>query len=446
MAEGLPAPDAFDWVDDYFAHVRPHFAVREEDQLLIVLPNQAVKLNPSGLAILRFLKGGGAIRQLLDQIGPAPEHRGDLLYFLCDFRSLMSGCLGEGRERKAVHVVAHRQPFSSLPVLSEIAVTYRCNLRCRFCYAACGCQGPSSSATAMELPTRKVIRLLEVIRRDAKVPSVSFTGGEPILRKDLLELVAAAKRIGLRTNLITNGTLIGADQGSQLREAGLASAQVSLEGPIPSVHDGLTGAAGSFGRTMAGLEALRRAGVHTHTNTTINAANAGSLEALVKLLAGLGLERMSANMVIPSGSAADLALQITYSQIGQIVTRVRDCARDHGIEFLWYSPTPMCLFNPLAAGLGNKSCAACDGLLSISPSGDVLPCSSYPQPVGNLCRQGFTEVWSSVRAVFFRNKQQAPTDCAGCEDFLACAGACPLYWSAVGTGELVRVRRGHVFA
>ncbi len=125
------------------------------------------------------------------------------------------------------------------------------------------------------------------------------------------------------------------------------------------------------------------------------------MEALVDLLADMGLPRLSANMVIPSGSALDLAIQVTYSEIGEIVERVRRHARDRGIEFMWYSPTPMCLFNPLANGLGNKSCAACDGLLSVSPQGDVLPCSSYPMPVGNLLRQPFAEVWNSAQAVFF---------------------------------------------
>lgn len=441
MPHAADLPNAFDWVDDYLAHVRPHFDVREEDALLIVLPNQAVKLNRSGLAVLRFLKGGGSIHQLVGRIGSAPERRRDLFHFLCDFRSLLNGCLGEGQGRKAVRSVPYTESINSLPVLSEIAVTYRCNLRCRFCYAACGCRGAASGAAATELSTRDAVRLLDIIRRDAEVPSVSFTGGEPTLRDDLEELVAVATRIGLRTNLITNATLIDADRARRLREAGLASAQVSLEGPAAEVHDGLTGVPGSFDQTMVGLDALRQAGVHTHTNTTINAANADHMEALVDLLADLGLQRMSANLVIPSGSAADLTLQIPYSRIGEIVERVRDRARERGVEFMWYSPTPMCLFNPLAMGLGNKSCAACDGLLSVSPAGDVLPCSSYPEPVGNLLRQGFAVVWSSARAAFFRRKQYAPDACGGCEDFAACAGACPLYWSAVGTGELSRLRR-----
>jgi len=275
------------------------------------------------------------------------------------------------------------------------------------------------------------------------VPSVSFTGGEPLLREDIEDLIAAARRVGLRPNLITNATLADAERALRLRDAGLASAQVSLEGPTEAVHDGLTGVAGSFRSTLAGLDALRKADIHVHTNTTINAANAEHMEALVDFVAELGMERMSANLVIPSGRA-DRTIQIPYSEIGRIVEAVRDRARQRGVEFLWYSPTPMCLFNPLAMGLGDKSCAACDGLLSISPCGDVLPCSSYPQPVGNLLEQSFAEVWNSAQAVFFRRKQQAPAECAGCEDFVACAGACPLYWSAMGVNELQTARRDHV--
>ncbi|HUS90915.1 MAG TPA: radical SAM protein, partial [Phycisphaerae bacterium] len=220
------APDldgAFGWVDDYLAHVRPLFEVRAEDDLLIVLPNRAVKLNRSGLAILSFLKRGGGVEDLLRRVADDRARRRDLFYFLCDFRSLMTGCLGEGRGRKAVRVVPHPETFNRLPVLSEVALTYRCNLRCRFCYAACGCHGPGAEGEG-EMTAEQVVRVLEVIRRDAKVPSVSFTGGEPLLRGDLELLTAAAVRIGLRVNLITNGSLLaGTGRARRLREAGLSS-------------------------------------------------------------------------------------------------------------------------------------------------------------------------------------------------------------------------------
>ncbi|MDD4870828.1 MAG: radical SAM protein [Kiritimatiellae bacterium] len=427
--------NAFNWVDDYFAHVRPHFDVRETDSLLIIMPNKAMKLNRTGFKVLQLLKDGGSIGEIVEKLGNRSERRKELFHFLCDFRSLMTGCLGEGHNRKAVDTAPHTESFNILPVLSEIAVTYRCNLQCRFCYAACGCQKKDSLSS--EMSARDVSRVLKIIRNEAKVPSVSFTGGEPLVRVDLEELVVVAKKIGLRVNLITNGTLLaGNDRAERLREAGLDSAQVSLEGPTAEVHDELTGVPGSYERTLKGISALVKAGIHIHTNTTISSGNARYLVDLVKLIKKLGLKRMSMNMVIPAGSAADIGLQVSYSEIWSIIEPVRAEARRLGIEFMWYSPTPMCILNPLAEGLGNKSCAACDGLLSIAPNGDVLPCSSYPQPVGNLFQKPFEEVWNSAAALFFRRKEYAPGECNGCGEFTACAGACPLYWSAMGTKEL----------
>jgi radical SAM protein with 4Fe4S-binding SPASM domain len=77
-----------------------------------------------------------------------------------------------------------------------------------------------------------------------------------------------------------------------------------------------------------------------------------------------------------------------------------------------------------------------DGLLSVSPSGDVLPCSSYPEPMGNLLATGFREIWFSERARHFKSKGYAPAECAGCGSFIACQAACPLYWRSVGTAEI----------
>jgi radical SAM protein with 4Fe4S-binding SPASM domain len=142
-------------------------------------------------------------------------------------------------------------------------------------------------------------------------------------------------------------------------------------------------------------------------------------------------------MLTPSGSALDDGdLAVAYRDIGAVVLAVKRRAAELGMTFFWYSPTPYCLFNPVAEGLGNKSCAACDGLLSIDPRGNVLPCSSFDHGVGNLLTGDFAEVWNSAQAAFWRNKEYAPGQCEGCGTFQACAGACPLYWDARGTAEL----------
>jgi radical SAM protein with 4Fe4S-binding SPASM domain len=442
MTEGKITQNSFCWVDDYINNVRPHFDIRDDDHLLIVLPNRAVKLNPTGLQVLQHLKKGGTIRDILDPLAGDETRVHELYYFLCDFKSLISGCLGEGFGRKAVRVESHaRQPFNLLPILSEVALTYRCNLRCKFCYAGCNCRGSDQPAD-LEMSTDEVVNVFRIIRQVAKVPSVSFTGGEPLLRTDILRLTAEAVQIGLRVNLITNATLLaGTDLATNLARAGLTSAQVSLEGPTAKIHDEITDQPGSFDKSLAGLSLLREAGIHVHTNTTINTANVDHLLDLVELIEKLKLKRMSMNLIIPAGTARGRELQIPYHRIGPIVEQVRLAARKRNLEFMWYSPTPMCLFNPIAAGLGNKSCAACDGLLSVSPAGDVLPCSSYPEPVGNLLTEPFEQIWNNARAKFLRSKSYAPAQCSGCEDFTACAGACPLYWSAMGTQELTAIGR-----
>ena len=143
------------------------------------------------------------------------------------------------------------------------------------------------------------------------------------------------------------------------------------------------------------------------------------------------------NLMMPAGSGLlERELMIRYREAGPLVDRIRAEARRQGVEFHWYSPTPLCLFNPIARGLGNKGCAACDGLLSVAPDGDVLPCSSYPQPVGNLLRDGFRATWFGREARYFRDKAFAHPSCRACEHFAACQGGCPLYWQAMGYDEL----------
>jgi radical SAM protein with 4Fe4S-binding SPASM domain len=145
--------------------------------------------------------------------------------------------------------------------------------------------------------------------------------------------------------------------------------------------------------------------------------------------------------MIPCGRAAgDRGLRVGYAEAGNHVLRVRARAEARGVELIWYSPLPLCIFNTIAHGLGNRGCAAADGLLHVGPSGDVLPCSSFTtdESLGNLLHQGFEEVWHSARAHFFREKRMMPPGCAGCPDADACQGACVLYWRAAGHSELAR--------
>ena len=417
------------WVDGFVKKIKPHVYVRDIDRLLIMIPNQAYNLNDSGVRIMKYLLKGRSVAEFLRQVGDDAAKRRQIHQFFCDLRAVVSGCLRDHEPRMAIDYHEFRGDSNAYPVLSEVVVTYRCNLRCDFCYVG--------EHDGKELGTRDLKNILSRIYHEAMIPSVSFTGGEPLTRPDIVALTAHAVRTGLWTNLITNGTLLRQDLVRQLVGAGLSSAQVSIEGPSAAVHDALTGIVGAFEAATRGVEMLRDAGVPVHTNTTLSRNNIRHATEIVTLAKRLGLSRLSMNLVIPCGRAGDRReLWIPYAEIGDRVLEVKRHAEEEGIKFLWYSPVPLCMFNPIAHGLGNKACAAVTGLLSIDPAGNVIPCSSWREPVGSLLEQGFHEIWAAPGAIYCKNADYLPEECRQCMHIAACKGACPLYWRALGKGEL----------
>ncbi|MBQ7257272.1 MAG: radical SAM protein [Abditibacteriota bacterium] len=454
------------WGDELIANIKPYVYVRLKDELLILIPNQAYKLNKTGLHIMKEMLEGKSIKAILaEKFGDnVPQNViDDMHYFFCDLRDLVAGNLTHADKRKAVEMTTFTRPHNTLPVLSEIALTYKCNLACRFCYAGCNCKrepltlanakekfqetlkgisykstvGKTSSDTILkDMTTEEAKKVLHMIKFDAEVPSVSFTGGEPTLRKDLCELVEYATEIGLRVNLISNGTMLTEDYINKLIDAGLKSAQISLEGGTAEVHDNLTQVKGSFEKTVNAVKLFLKTDVHVHTNTTLNQLNVPHVDELVEFISTLGTKRFSMNLCIPTKSTVAADLSVTYTDIAPVVDHIQKKAKELDIEFMWYSPTPYCIYNPVKSRLGGKSCAACDGLLSVAPNGDVLPCSSLPKAVGNILKSGFEKVWEGKKASYWRDKKYAHPTCEKCEHFNVCTGACPIYFDYMGYDEL----------
>jgi len=442
------APPDLSWVDDFWAKAGEHIFSREEDGVLILPPNRVYKVNTTAASLIAYLKRGGSMRTLKF---PSAEAVSDTALFFGDVAALYRG-------DAPVNGTVSSEPFSfsftRLPVLGEIALTYRCNNACRFCYAGCNmqeglpgglaAQSPATVRAGAPLPrscpvspvsshpersTADYRRIIDIFADEAKIPFFSFTGGEPTLREDLEELVEYACRRRLITNLVTNGTLIAGARATGLKRAGLGSAQVSVEGPDAEIHDFVAGRDGAFSETIAGIGALQKAGIPPQTNTPISRGNLQLIHRMPAFLASLGIHRFAMNLFIPTipGKEAD-RLFVPYEEIGPWVDAVAKEAKKLGMTFYWYSPTPFCTYNPIARGHGNKRGAAADGLLSIAPDGSILPCSSWDEPIGNLLEKNFGELWFSEKARFYKEKHFAPVPCRTCDSFIACQGACPLYW------------------
>ena len=385
--------------------------MRLDDGVLIKMPMEVFQLSRSGLELLDQVLRGRKIVDVATDLGAAgsPERIYQVHTFFCDVRDLLGQRLGDGRGRPTTRISPYTGSFTRYPVLSEIAVTYRCNLACSFCYAGCGTadaspgnarrerhrhdwkfwrtwpwwpgRAGSRDPLRQEMTAAEVLQVIDQLALAGKVPSVSFTGGECTLRPELPQFVAHARKRKMRVNIITNGLVCRSrTYVDTLVAAGLTSAQVSLAGPTCQIHDALAQKRGAFEKTLQGIRNLRDAGLHVHTNTTICEENAEHLCQIIDLAHALGLPHVSMNQIIPTGTPnlpRHERLKVSYTRIGTLVLQAHQHAQRVGIGFHWYSPTPFCIFNPIAHGLGNKGCAACDGLVHVSPAGDVLPCSSF---------------------------------------------------------------------
>ncbi|MEM3193953.1 MAG: radical SAM protein [Candidatus Bathyarchaeia archaeon] len=322
--------------------------------------------------------------------------------------------------------VEKMEPFQkelSAPYRMDLAITYRCNNRCVHCYAG----GPRETK---ELTKKEWFKVMDKIF-SLGIPHVVFTGGEPTLRDDLPELIAYAEKVGLICGLVTNGRRLKDKAYFQsLVDAGLDHIQITLESHNPEIHDRITGVAGSWHETLEGLKNAIESPIYTITNTTLNKYNVNDILETIKFIHDLGIRQFACNSIIYSGKAAqpetikDFAIE--ESKLEPILARIRDYARELGMEFIWYTPTEYCILNPLELDLGIKTCSACRISMCIEPDGTVIPCQSYFSPLGNILRDNWMSIWQHPLCQEIRGRKYAPEKCHECQMLNVCGGGCPL--------------------
>jgi radical SAM protein with 4Fe4S-binding SPASM domain len=177
--------------------------------------------------------------------------------------------------------------------------TARCNLNCVHCYSSSG-----PTAAADELTTGQAKKLLTDIA-EANCPVLLFSGGEPLMREDLFELLAEAKKLSLRTVVSTNGTLIDLQTAKKLAAVGVSYVGVSIDGE-EQFHDAFRRSQGSFKAAINGLEHCNQAGIKTGLRFTITKANCGQIPAVFEIAAAAGVRRICFYHLIRSGRAENL--------------------------------------------------------------------------------------------------------------------------------------------
>jgi len=192
----------------------------------------------------------------------------------------------------------YHQPSSSGPVV-VYNCTSRCNLKCLHCYSS-----SDLNKTDDELTTAQAKQLLSQIAQ-VRCPVILFSGGEPLLRRDLFDLLAEAKHLGLRTAISTNGTLINSSVAKKLVDVGVGYVGISIDG-TRDFHDWFRQTSGSFKAALSGIASCRAAGIRTGLRFTITNQNAGQIPAVFDIAAENNIRRLCFYHLIAVGRAQEM--------------------------------------------------------------------------------------------------------------------------------------------
>jgi len=317
--------------------------------------------------------------------------------------------------------------FPSHPVWE---MTRACNLSCIHCHASGGGAGED------ELDTAEGKRLLEQLAGVPEFRMMAFTGGEPLLREDLFELLAYSRALGFTNTLATNATLIDGATARELRRCGVVIGAISLDGFDAETHDRVRGQRGAFDKTLRGARALRDAGIVLHINITAMSYNLDQIESLTRLVDELGAGILLMYQLVPVGRGEaidDAALGRAENE--RLVRFLAEAQRRSGAIIEPVAAPQYWAYLLQRAGIGGglrlriaealfHGCSAGRGFVYVKPNGDIWACPFLEERAGNIREASFRDVWEG--ADLFRMLRQRETRlegrCGPCEYNRVCGG------------------------
>jgi len=271
---------------------------------------------------------------------------------------------------------------------------WHCNQKCVHCYAA-----GQEKAEETELSTLQWKEIIDKCR-NACIPQLTFTGGEPTMRDDLCELIDYAKWFVTRLN--TNGIVLTEGLCSELKKVSLDSIQITFYSSDENIHNKLVGAP-QYDNTVKGIRNALAAGISTSINTPLCTLNKDYVRTL-EFLHEIGVQYVTCSGLITTGNALTEEsenLQLSKDEIKSVLKDAVDYCYAHDMEISFTSPGWVEEEFCRELGITVPSCGACLSNMAISPSGDVVPCQSWlsGDSFGNMLADKWEDIWNNPECV-----------------------------------------------
>lgn len=344
--------------------------------------------------------------------------------------------------------IRYPQPTGA-PITIVWNFTNRCNLNCLHCH-----QDSSPMSSSPELTSSEAFDVIDNMS-DAGVAVLTFSGGEPLLRKDLFDVVKRANDSGMLCTIASNGTLMTRETVTKIAKAGIRRVEIGLDGATAETHDFLRNKRGSFEATVKGIRNCAASGFdEIATTMTLHSKNINELEKTMELAEKLGATRFYLNRLIPAGRGKEAdyldvtpeekikSLEALYKKFyksikeghgmqcyargmtyyarlgherseGQLFTVSEALS---GYEKMFQEEFELeisKIVRKLATGFGG--CSAGLTYAGLTASGDLLPCVPAPIKLGNLLEQSLEEIWVNNELLnSIRNRKALKGSCKKC--------------------------------
>ncbi|MCW4000376.1 MAG: radical SAM protein [Candidatus Bathyarchaeota archaeon] len=306
-----------------------------------------------------------------------------------------------------------------VPLVLSYNVTAKCNMKCSHCYI-----NASEKQLPNELSTQEAKMVIDQICQVSS-PLLILSGGEPLLRPDIYELIEYGVEKGLKMGLGSNGYLIDDAVAKKLKSAGVATVSISIDSSIPSQHDEFRGVEGAWQKAVDACKALRKHNVLVQVNTTLTHDNYGQIDDIMSLAESIGVENFHLFFLVPTGRGVKLE-DISPEKYEEMITKTFAKVHRHRLNV---KPSCAPQFMRIAQGMGLdmrqwvRGCLAGMHYCRIYPNGDVTPCPYLPIKLGNLREVSFKEIWFNS-PVFknLRNPSCLEGKCGDCEFKVVCGG------------------------
>ncbi len=314
------------------------------------------------------------------------------------------------------------------PFLVALNLTLRCNLECAHCYLDAGIRRGGDPS---EMKTKEVNRILDEIAALSEETMVVLTGGEPLMRPDILEIAQHAGDLGLMVVIGTNGAQLTDARVAALQDAGVRAAGISLDSLKPEYHDDFRGQRGAWTRTMAGIDACRRAGFMFQLHFSVTDDNAGELDDMIDFARSAGASVLNVFFLVCTGRGETVS-NISRNVYESVLQRVAEAARDEKELLVRARCAPhfkrmaLQMDPPLQVtvldGYEAGGCHAASRYCRVTPHGDLTPCPYMEISAGSLRERGFGKLWRDAPLFEQLRKPQLEGRCGACEYQKVCGG------------------------